>query len=250
MRSLVIMFSKNKQQQLAIVLIYVLLLAGGLWHALNVLQPEMRLLASPTIMAVCLLLCFDYGRNVSNGNANRAPAKHGVMATLQQAAKLRWRFIAWSSSVIVASFLIELLGVKTGAVFGVYAYAEVLQPTLWDVPMSIGFAWLGMIISSAAISQRILPGHAAWREIAMPIFIAWFMVIFDFFMEPAAAKLGYWHWAGNMVPLRNYVAWFVFGWILSGIGVRLGLFTKKLSPVALHAYAAQLVYFAMVRMLK
>jgi uncharacterized membrane protein len=67
-------------------------------------------------------------------------------------------------------------------------------------------------------------------------------------MEPAAMKLGYWTWHDGIVPWRNYLAWFVFGFILSYIGLRLGLLMEKSSSLAVHAYVAQLGYFMLVKL--
>jgi len=211
------------QNKIKIISLYILLLAGGLWHILGVLQTAMRRLAAPMIIALCLLLCFEYLR----GNFNR-------------------KFIFWSIWVCVTCFFIELLGVKTGAIFGAYSYGETLQPAIWNIPIAIGFAWLAMLISSAAIAQYLLPPRFWAKPLAIAAMIAAFMVIFDLFMEPAATKLGYWTWNSERIPLRNFLAWFAFGFILSYIGLRLGLFNKKSSPLAIHAYVAQLCYFVLV----
>jgi putative membrane protein len=123
-----------------------------------------------------------------------------------------------------------------------------LQPALWEIPLAIGFAWLGMIISAAAISQRLLPARFSRRPLLIAACIALLMVIFDMFMEPAAMKLGYWTWHNATVPWRNYLAWFVFGFFLSYIGLRLGLLMEKSLPLAVHAYVAQLGYFMLVKL--
>jgi putative membrane protein len=221
------------RQQIVVVLVYVFLLAGGLWHVLGVLQKEMRLLATPMIVMLCLLLCFEYLRQL------RADATSNHLSQ---------KFVLWCVFVLIGGFCIELAGVKTGAIFGSYFYGETLQPTLCEIPLAIGFAWLGMIISAAAISQRLLSARFSRRPILIATCIALLMVIFDVFMEPAAMKLGYWTWRDGVVPWRNYLAWFVFGLILSYIGLRFGLLRKKSLPLAMHAYLAQLGYFMLVKL--
>jgi putative membrane protein len=222
------------RQRLAIALLYVILLAGGLWHILGVLQKEMRLLAAPMIVMLCLLLCREYLRQL-----RVAPR------SLNHAGQT---FVLWSAFVVIGGFCIELAGVKTGIIFGSYFYGETLQPALWEIPLVIGFAWLGMIISAAVISQHLLPARFSRRPFLIAACIALLMVIFDVFMEPAAMKLGYWAWHDGIVPWRNYVMWFVFGFILSYIGLRLGLLMEKSSPLAVHAYVAQLGYFLLVNL--
>jgi len=235
--------SIKRDQQIILVLLYTLLLAGSLWHALDVLQDEMRLLASPMIMAICLLLCFDCVRTVVDDGASRASGSREVL----RLKHFKQKFLLWGLFVIVASFLLEFIGVQTGAIFGEYFYLDTLQPVLGSVPLVIGFAWLGMIISSIALAQRITYSRTK-SHFLVALLAAVFMVIFDFFMEPAAMKLGYWRWTENTIPLRNYLAWFVFGGIFSYIGVRLGLFKRKISIVAVHAYVAQLLYFLIVNL--
>ncbi len=230
------------ERKIILALFYILLLAGGLWHALNVLQDEMRLLASPMIVLICLLLCFDWLRVYEKGSASSGHGKRRIN-------HLKQKFLAWGVFVIVASFLLEFVGVQTGAIFGEYVYLETLRPVVSSVPLAIGFAWLGMIISSIAFAQRITNGRTKSRFLGA-LLAAAFMVIFDFFMEPAAMKLGYWQWAEHTIPLRNYFAWFVFGGIFSYIGLRLGLFKTKSSTVPVHAYVAQLLYFLIVNLSK
>ncbi len=206
-----------------IVGLYVFLLAGGLWHLLGVLQNTMQLLAAPLLIALCLLLCFEQVREL--------PQR---------------RFLFWCILVCGSGFFIELLGVKTGVIFGAYFYGPTLQPQLWGIPLAIGFAWLTMLLSSAAVAQYLLPPRFFARPFAAALLIAVLMVTFDLFMEPAATKLHYWTWESGKIPGQNYLAWFAFGFILSYIGLRLSLFKQKSSPLAIHAYVAQLGYFVLV----
>ena len=214
-----------KLKWLKILALYLLLLAGGLWHILGVLQTAMRLLAAPLLIALCLLLCIEYFR------------EHPTR-----------KFIFWGILVYATGFLIELIGVKTGEIFGSYFYGPTLQPRLWSIPVAIGFAWLAILISAAAVSQYLLPERFLKNPPIVAITIALLMVVFDLFMEPAAAKLGYWTWENENIPLQNYLAWFAFGFILSYIGLRLGLFIKKPPALALHAYISQLGYFVLVNL--
>jgi putative membrane protein len=230
-------------QATAIALLYILLFAGGLWHVLGIFQTAMRILAAPLIIALTLLLCVEYFRSLGAEAGRNGALRNGQPVRFDQRLS---KFVWWSVAVIVSSFLIELAGVKTGVIFGAYEYGKTLQPTIMDVPLAIGFAWLGMIVSSAALSQRLLSSRLAGNPHGMALAIALLMVIFDFFMEPAAMRLGYWSWRDGVVPLQNYLAWFVLGYVFSYIGLRLGLFRQRQPALAMHAYFAQLVYFIMV----
>jgi putative membrane protein len=230
-------------QATAITLLYVFLFAGGLWHVLGIFQTAMRILAAPLIIALTLLLCVEYFRSLGAEASRNATLQNGQPARFGRRLS---KFLWWSAAVIVSSFLIELAGVKTGMIFGAYEYGKTLQPTIMDVPLAIGFAWLGMILSAAALSQHLFASRFAGKPHGMALAIALLMVIFDFFMEPAAMRLNYWNWQDGAVPLQNYVAWFVLGYIFAHLGLRLDLFTQKQPALAMHAYFAQLVYFVMV----
>ncbi len=222
---------------LLVFLVYLLLLAGAAWHALAVLQREMRLLAAPMIIGLALLLLGEYLCKL-----RRLPAAP------RGASFIVLRFVGWSSAVIILGFLVELVGVHTGWLFGQYDYRGVLQPELAGVPVAIGFAWLAMLLSSAALTQRFLQAHAAAGAARSAASIAAFMVLFDLFMEPAAVALDYWQWQGGTVPLQNYAAWFVIGFLLAYTGLRLGVLQAEFSNLPRHAYLAQLLYFTVVNL--
>lgn len=233
----------SKQETIAVILIYIILLAGGLWHALDILQAEMRLLASPMIIGLGLLLFGDYLRNLHSEKTDSKTPGEGLNA--KQAAR---RFVVGSMIVVLFGFLIELIGVKTGAVFGRYRYGGTLQPALAEVPLAIGFAWLAMLLCSGALTARVL-SHVKTPNIALQAaLIAGFMLLFDFFMEPAAMKLNYWQWQDGDVPRRNYLAWFVIGYALAFVGLRSRFLRAQYAIIPVHAYVAQLGYFLIVNL--
>lgn len=234
-----------KQETIAVVLIYIFMLAGGLWHALDILQAEMRLLASPMIIGLGLLLFGDYLRNLHFEKTNSKAPGEGLNA--KQAAR---RFVVWSILVVLFGFLIELAGVKTGVVFGRYRYGGTLQPALAEVPLAIGFAWLAMLLCSGALTARVLSHVKTPNLVLQAGVIAGFMLLFDFFMEPAAMKLNYWQWQDGTVPPRNYLAWFVTGYALAFSGLRTQFWRAQTSIISVHAYIAQLGYFSIVNLAK
>lgn len=222
-----------------IFLLYFLMAAGGLWHLLGWFQTPMRLLAGPMLMAVALLLAATHSRRLQ------------CSPTGAPAAPVIWLFYG---VVVISSFWLEWYGVTTGKIFGHYRYGEVLQPQLWNVPLAIGFAWLAMVLSSAGLAEWTLRGLAPrgrpapeWPA-ARILLIALFMVAFDRFMEPAAVKLGYWSWRDGIIPLQNYLAWFVFSLGYAAAAWRLGLLRRGLPALSGHAWLAQILYFLMVHL--
>ncbi len=130
----------------------------------------------------------------------------------------------------------EWLGVKYGLLFGEYIYGENFGPKLDGVPWLIGCFWaLLAFISSAMVSRFTIP---LWAKATAASIL---MVILDFFMEQNAPNFGYWQFEGY-VPLKNYICWFLLGFIMQWI---LGKFKfTGNQTLSFHLYLAQLLFFA------
>ncbi|MBD3274268.1 MAG: carotenoid biosynthesis protein [Candidatus Marinimicrobia bacterium] len=215
-------------ERLRIAFIYLILLAGALWHTLGLFQHTMEVLAAPIIIGVGAWLFLEY------------------VFQLEHTEKVA--FSVWGGSVLFLSLLIEWIGVETGWLFGHYNYGEVLKPQIAGVPLAIGFAWLGMLIASVAFVQRVMKLHTKRRILIASLLTGLLMVSFDVFLEPAAVKLEYWFWIEGFVPFSNYITWFVASVIFAYVGFRNRVFPKEIPPIAMHAYVAQLLYFIFTNM--
>ena len=206
--------------------LYILLFAGGLWHIFGMFQDTMETLASPIIIGLGILLFYEQW---------------------QSEMKNRSKLIVWCLLVLIGSWLAEWIGIQTGNIFGNYTYGKTLYPAIDQVPITIGFAWLVILLSSFAVVQRFL-NQRVWKNIFMFSFcVSSTMVGFDLLMEPAATKLAYWNWAADQIPIRNYIAWFSIGFVFSFSTLLLGIFRdRNPNTMAVHVYFGQLIYFAMV----
>lgn len=111
-------------------------------------------------------------------------------------------------------YFYELAGTKTGIIFGQYAYGNGLGPKVWDVPVLIGLNWFFMVYTSLALSAAVS------KNTYIRLFLApALMVAYDFFLEPFAMAHDMWHWAGNAVPLQNYLAWYAGGLFLCAVAL-------------------------------
>lgn len=117
------------------------------------------------------------------------------------------------SIIFLITLIIEIIGEKTGAIFGRYAYGDILSYNLleiFNVPLIIGFNWVMVILSATALSQKIVLND--YLQIPVTGMIA---VAFDYVLEPVAIRLGYWFWLDEFgfsireIPLENYIAWFL-----------------------------------------
>jgi putative membrane protein len=218
---------KQYSRQIAIGALYFFLFAGGMWHVLGVFQTLMRVLAAPLLIFLSIIVFVTTLKNLTD-------------------KKISLLFVLWAILVIIGSFAIEWLGIKTGKIFGLYVYGETLEPLLFEVPIAIGFAWLCMLLTSTAVVQRILLKFSENHFVTLSISISLLMVLFDIVMEPAAMKLGYWTWQDGSIPIQNFIAWFGISLFFAIIGVRMRLFKERLPSIVFHAYLAQLIYFGLV----
>ncbi len=153
------------------------------------------------------------------------------------------RFFLFMGILFLAGYCIEWLGVKGDWLFGKYTYGPTLGIKLDDVPLCIGVNWF-LLIYSTGIFMKI----SRVRSIASRIIIgAFILVLLDLLIEPVAVQLGYWHWAGNAVPIKNYVAWFFVSVIF--LLVFESFQFKKQSIVAPVFLATQFVFFILLRLI-
>lgn len=119
---------------------------------------------------------------------------------------LRW------VSIAVSGYLLEVIGIQTGFVFGRYVYAGSLGFELWNTPLLIGVNWLFLTCACASVSA-----YFKVRPCLRALLATIFMVVYDVALEVAAPVMNMWYWEEGRVPLQNYISWFVaalcFQWL-------------------------------------
>ncbi|MBS4033226.1 MAG: carotenoid biosynthesis protein [Ignavibacterium sp.] len=120
------------------------------------------------------------------------------------------KFLFWGITTYLITFLLEVIGVKTGLVFGGYNYGPALGFKVFEVPLIIGFNWVLVILGAISIGKSY-----SKNIILISLSTAVLSVMFDYFLEPVAINLGYWQWDQISVPLQNYLAWFLIAFIFS-----------------------------------
>ncbi len=124
---------------------------------------------------------------------------------------LLWNHSDWNRSFYFFAALcfcvgmfFEILGVKTGAIFGGYHYGEVLGIKFMEVPLMIGVNWLLCIYCCGVIGLRLPFSKPLKAALAATL-----MVAIDYVIEPVAIKMGFWEWHSEHIPLQNYLAWYL-----------------------------------------
>jgi putative membrane protein len=139
--------------------------------------------------------------------------------------------------IFTAGFAVEWAGVHTGQLFGTYAYGPTLGFGVDGIPLIMGVNWFLLVYCVGVTLQ-----YSGIKQLALRVVLgASLLVLLDFVIEPAAIKFNYWHWAGGVAPVNNYICWFVLGAILVWI---FELFKfKKQSIVGVVLLISQFIFF-------
>ena len=141
-----------------------------------------------------------------------------VLALFNETDQFKYSLLFFAF-IFVFSFLIEMTGVNTGFPFGNYTYGKGLGIKLLDTPLMIGINWLLLVYCTSIIVNTFTAG--ATLKI---LFASLLMVIYDIVLEQTAPLLDMWQFNGGIVPLRNYLSWFIvaliFHLIIKLAGIR------------------------------
>jgi bisanhydrobacterioruberin hydratase len=97
-------------------------------------------------------------------------------------------------------------------------------------------------LQGSTIMHKFVKGSFVWVGAAL------LAVLFDWVMEPAAIRLGFWAWAGDGdVPFFNYACWFFVSLFLLQVMRLLKISTSN--SFSFHLFLIQLAFFIMIRVL-
>jgi len=149
------------------------------------------------------------------------------------------QFFIWLSLSYLITLVIEIIGVKTGLIFGSYSYGKNLGVKLFDVPLIIGLNWVVLILASIGFVEKIK------TSIYLKSFLVGIiMVVFDLLLEMSAPKLDYWFFDGGIIPTQNYISWFIISFILSYFYIRFRI--RRLLIIAKFNFLFQFILFLMI----
>lgn len=114
--------------------------------------------------------------------------------------------------------LFESLSLRTGSPFGNYYFTDVMGPKLFQLPILLALAYLGMGYVSWILAELIL-GCASerlsgWRLLLVPVIAAFVMTAWDLSMEPVWSTLDRaWIWRDGGAyfgaPVSNFFGWYL-----------------------------------------
>ncbi len=166
------------------------------------------------------------------------------------------KFVGFLGAAFTIALLAEIIFVSNPSFFGDVAFGKSLGPVVKRVPWVVAVNWVVIIYCVgiftqrmyAIIEKRIPPDNLlpkAVQKFSVVIDGAFISTFFDWIMEKAAVKLGYWEWQYNEIPFSNYAAWFItsavilffFEWIPF----------RKDNQFAVHLFILQLLFFLTLR---
>ncbi|WP_319499493.1 carotenoid biosynthesis protein [uncultured Draconibacterium sp.] len=139
--------------------------------------------------------------------------------------------------IYLVSFLVELIGVNTGSIFGSYTYSHGLGIQLFNTPLIIGLNWLLLVYVSNSVMQR-----TDWNPIVKVFGASFLLLAYDVLLEQVAPLLAMWTFSESTVPVQNYVAWFLLAFLFSLVINLLKINTKnRIAPIV---FGIQALFFA------
>jgi putative membrane protein len=129
---------------------------------------------------------------------------------------------AFTTFCLGAGAVCESLSLRTGFPFGHYRFTDLMGPKIFDVPVLLVLAYLGIgycswVLSLLIIGSRSKP-FGGWRMIAVPLLASFIMLAWDLSMEAIWSTLDRaWIWRDGGpfygVPASNFFGWYFTSYI-------------------------------------
>lgn len=154
-------------------------------------------------------------------------------------------FYLFAAIIFLVGYGVEVLGVHTGLIFGTYWYGDTLGLQWLNVPLVLGANWLILVYGTIVFMVDYLPFtkiKTSWlRPLIQSGIGASLLVLLDVLIEPVAIYFDFWHWQSEIVPLQNYLAWFIIAFALVYVGIA-SIFNKN-NSMALLILVLQICFF-------
>lgn len=162
-----------------------------------------------------------------------------LIVIIFQKNKFNKEFLLFFILFYLFFFFIEVLGVKTGKIFGSYSYGKSLGFKIFETPVLIGLNWIFLIYLTFAFSE-LFKISDKFKIILGSLL----MLFYDFILEKVAPLMGLWFWEGNSVPFLNYFSWFIFA-LISHFILRFFKFEIK-NIFAVFIYFLHIIFYLII----
>lgn len=213
-----ILRSRFSTKQVLSLLLWIYLI-GAIGFSLSFTRAIFSHLSWCTLLVTFLLICISERRNLKSKNA----AYFFVLGYF-------------------FSFVIEMIGVQTGVLFGSYQYEYGLGIKLAETPLLIGVNWLMLTMGSASISNLLF---ANANKVIHILVGASLMVLYDVLMEQVASFMQMWSWKNDLIPIQNYVMWFGASLVMHGLYRHFKI--QQETWVSVYVFAFQYLFFLVIK---
>ncbi|HEY6371555.1 MAG TPA: carotenoid biosynthesis protein [Candidatus Sulfotelmatobacter sp.] len=126
--------------------------------------------------------------------------------------------LVFATLCLGAGTLFESLSLRTGFPFGHYRFTDLMGPKLFDLPILLALAYLGMGYLSWVLGLVILECQnepiSGRKIVLLPLAASFIMTAWDLSMDPVWADIDHaWVWrdGGSYygVPISNFFGWFL-----------------------------------------
>lgn len=135
----------------------------------------------------------------------------------------------------ITLFVIVIIAVDSGDVFGSFTFSKLLGLKLFKVPVALIFNWLTMIYC-VYVMVKSIKTNAFFRAVIGSVMV----VLTILLMETFNNKFQLWFWDSGHAPLRNYMAWAIisFGILMYYNNAK----SKIRNELALPVYIGQIIF--------
>lgn len=176
----------TRQQKVIVVVLIILYAVGIIGFSLNI-YPEFKKLTPVNLFISLCLVLYNH-------------------------PKWNWAIILFCILCSIIGFTVEMKGVETGQIFGVYHYGDTLGYKYNNTPLSISVNWLLIAYCSGSLISYATDDNTHW--ILKALLAAAVMVSLDVLIEPIAMSTDMWSWANNTIPTQNYIGWFITAFVI------------------------------------
>jgi len=138
--------------------------------------------------------------------------------------------------IFLLGYFLEVLGVNTGLIFGEYMYGPVLGFKWINTPLMIGTNWLILVFCTGVVLDK-----TNFSIIQKSLIGGLIMTSIDYIIEPVAIKFNFWRWVGGVIPLQNYISWFLFSTLFIYIFYKFNI--ERNNKVAPWLLVIQIIFF-------
>lgn len=135
----------------------------------------------------------------------RLPLISGILPLIKRRSLLIFSFL------ILYTYAIEIIAVKTGYPYGEFEYGVSLGPMLLDIPLALPLFFIPLVLNSYILCVLLFDcSEKVIYRVPMVVIV---VLIIDMILDPAAVSIGFWTYESGIyynVPVSNYA-----GWVLS-----------------------------------